>query len=181
MGGNIEVRDVLVTDCGACDADATCDRSENASVCSCWAGFVGDDLHCYNRSACEGGICCGSGYRWSSERGCVDIDECVSPEEACPSPLVCKNTLGSFHCQPVDEGAAPRIRPCPEIPPTVERSGKSNSTEHSVVFHCENVTCPAGEDCLTQNNGSQCLDPCVHNSRLDDYWNSTSYGNINQL
>ncbi|KAJ8362980.1 hypothetical protein SKAU_G00118110 [Synaphobranchus kaupii] len=166
--------DVPVTDCAACNMDATCHSSPDADdvtpTCSCSAGFVGDGLYCYNRTACAGGVCCGSGYRWSSEQGCVDIDECASSDEACTSPLVCENTLGSFDCRLPEEGVTSEPTSDPESHRRSERSVNRNVKQHSVVFRCGGVICPAGQDCVAH----RCRDPCTYNTPLNDPWRSAS-------
>ncbi|XP_035259225.1 uromodulin-like [Anguilla anguilla] len=179
---------LLVTDCEACSMDAACQSSQGAQnvtpTCSCAAGFVGDGISCYNRTACDGAAACCShpGYRWSSEQGCVDTDECTSPE-ACTSPLVCENTPGSFGCVMPREGklqepgADPSARPDSD-PDSHQRSDPGSdpsSDQRSVSFGCGGVTCPAGQDCLLINGVRRCLDPCRHYSVLDDPWRATDH------
>lgn len=138
-------------------------------TCNCKAGFVGNGLSCYNRTACDGGSCCNSAYRWSSEHGCVDIDECASSEEACRSPLVCQNIAGSFDCRIPSEG----ILPEPSSAPRPRQRSRRSVNPNSVLFRCGDVTCPAGQDCYAVNGVRRCWDPCTFHSRLNDPWRST--------
>ncbi|KAJ8347504.1 hypothetical protein AAFF_G00191590, partial [Aldrovandia affinis] len=171
---------VVVTDCGACHEDATCSSSQGANeeivTCSCKAGFVGNGVDCYNRAACDSdGLCCHSGYQWSSERGCVDVDECSSSEEnpavGCTSPLVCENIPGSYDCQYEENNSNS------SSDNRSKRSVHPSSNQNSVLFSCGGVACPAGQDCLTVNGNEQCLDPCQDYSRLDDAWRATDFRN----
>ena len=74
--------------------------SQSAS-CVCKEGFVGDGLTCYDVKLCSDSSCCHQGYRWSPEKGCVDIDECSLPEAPCThGSQVCVNTPGSFESLP---------------------------------------------------------------------------------
>ncbi|XP_018600850.1 uromodulin-like isoform X3 [Scleropages formosus] len=161
---------VTVTSCEACHKDATCHTSPVVSdnavsavsvthTCSCVQGFVGNGLSCYNRSSCSGdSLCCGPGYRWSAEQGCVDADECSVPDGVCPQGTVCENTPGSYRCL---------------------QSQPSNGTRaeaRSQAVFCEGVLCQLGEDCISIDGGpSRCLDPCLHYTALDDAWRSTDF------
>ncbi|KAJ8246201.1 hypothetical protein GJAV_G00264850 [Gymnothorax javanicus] len=179
----VNCADVAVTDCEACSEDATCQSplegvKDASPMCSCTAGFAGDGISCYNRTACDNGDCCYIGFRWSSELGCVDSDECTSSEKACPIPLICQNTLGSFECQ------IPRESEVLLDPKYVsmghQRSERSaNQNQNSVLFQCGNVMCPAGQDCLTVQAHQQCRDPCLHNTAITDPWRSTDFTQSN--
>ncbi|KAI1886550.1 hypothetical protein AGOR_G00196950 [Albula goreensis] len=155
--------DVVVTDCEACHGYATCHLQGVTPECRCKAGFVGDGLACYNRTACESSQdCCEPGYRWSSEQGCVDVDECSSSEQKCPQHLVCENTPGSFDCLlPLEESSHQR--------------SKRSANPNAVFFSCGGQLCPGGEDCIDNNGYQQCLDPCQHYSVLNDSWRATDF------
>ncbi|XP_036398496.1 uromodulin-like [Megalops cyprinoides] len=163
--------DVVVTSCEACHKDATCRTSPGVPAtrtCSCGDGFVGDGLTCYNRTACSGDpLCCRSGYRWSTERGCTDVDECALPGGACAPSLVCENTPGSYDCLLPHDGSQSN-----------QQSGASSEPRpdsHSLLFGCGDVVCPAGEDCVSVDGTPRCLDPCQHYSILNHPWRATDF------
>lgn len=151
-----------VSSCDSCHDEATCQESRDrgdtfitpALSCVCKDGFVGDGLTCYDIKLCSDSSCCSQGYRWETDSGCVDIDECSLPDSPCPAPQVCQNTPGSFECLEL---------------PSRTRSGLS---AQSVQFRCGNTTCPVGWDCII-NNGTRCADPCEYYTVLDDEWRST--------
>ena len=116
--------------------------------CVCKDGFVGDGLTCYDVKLCSDSSCCHQGYRWSPEKGCVDIDECSLPEPPCTHGSLCVNTPGSFECL---------------VPPS--------RAKRSVQFSCGNAVCPLGQDCIN----SRCVDPCDHYTVLNDTWRATDY------
>lgn len=134
----------VATSCSACHKLARChtttvlDNSVEAIrvVCRCEDGLVGDGFTCDNKTTC------GSGYRFSPQLGCVDIDECSEPSRPCGPGQLCQNSPGSFTCLPSPASMAPRAKP------------------RSVQFSCEGVTCPEGQDCVHVNGGYQCGDPC---------------------
>lgn len=125
--------------------------------CLCKDGFVGDGIICYDVKLCSESSCCSSGYHWSPEKGCVDIDECSLSPSPCASSQVCKNTPGAFECFTT---------------PSRSRLGTSSK---SVQFSCGNPTCPSGMDCITSNGTARCADPCEHYTVLDDPWRATDY------
>lgn len=139
------------TSCDACHELARCqtatvlDNSVDAVgvICRCEDGLVGDGFTCHNKTAC------GSGYRWSPQLGCVDIDECSQPNQPCGPDKLCHNSPGSFMCLSNTASLQSRAKP------------------RSVQFTCEGVTCPEGQDCFFVNGGYRCDDPCVR--RLLDH------------
>lgn len=145
--------------CNACHKLARChtatllDNSvETVSVvCRCEDGLVGDGFTCYNKTTCD------SGYRWSPQRGCVDIDECSQPNQPCAPGQMCQNSPGSFLCLPGPAAMQPRAQP------------------RSVQFSCEGVTCPLGQDCVRVNGAYECGDPCSRNLRNHDERRATNY------
>ena len=149
-----------ILSCASCHVEAKClqspvkaergDTFSSQSVsCVCKDGFVGDGLTCYHVKLCSDSSCCHQGYRWSPERGCVDIDECSLPEAPCThGSQVCVNTPGSFECR---------------VPPS--------RAKRSAQFSCGNVVCPLGQDCIS----SSCVDPCDHYTVLNDAWRATDY------
>ncbi|XP_029545684.1 uromodulin [Salmo trutta] len=160
----------VVTSCEACHGQATCldspverergDAFQTWSVtCTCQDGFVGDGVTCYDLEFCAKGSCCRQGYRWSSELGCVDVDECSLPDQPCSPPQVCENTPGSFNCL---------------VPPEDDLRSSPGSDSRSVQFQCEGIRCPVGEDCISVGGSSLCADPCQHYSVLNDDWRSTT-------
>ncbi|KAG9355590.1 hypothetical protein JZ751_000428 [Albula glossodonta] len=153
-----------VTSCEVCHQDSACHVSPASEgvaepptfTCSCGDGFVGDGLTCYNRTTCDSDLlCCQSGFRWLSEHGCMDVDECSLPGETCRPPLSCENTPGSFQC-------------------LLPASG-GHSDSRSIVNHCGGQECPLGQDCLSNDNVSRCSDPCQHYTILNEAWRSTSF------
>ncbi|XP_034150062.1 uromodulin-like isoform X1 [Esox lucius] len=164
---------LAVTSCQMCHEKATClvfpgehqrgDAFTAQFRCTCQEGFVGDGLTCYDLKICAGGSCCRQGYRWSSELGCVDVDECSLPEPPCSPPQVCENTPGSFHCQgpPGDDLLSG--------PPSGPPSGPYN-----FQFQCGSTRCPVGEDCISVGGTSRCADPCQHYTALKEDWRSTT-------
>lgn len=151
------------TSCDACHELARCHTTvlENsvdavAVVCRCEDGLVGDGFTCYNQSTC------GSGYRWSQQLGCVDIDECSQPKLPCGPGEMCQNRPGSFVCLLSPASSQPKGKP------------------RSVRFTCEGATCPEGQDCFLVNGGYRCDDPCARNlldhteRRATNYTQSTS-------
>eukprot|EP00063_Salmo_salar_P011042 XP_013985877.1 PREDICTED: uncharacterized protein LOC106564346 [Salmo salar] len=160
----------VVTSCEACHGQATCldspverergDAFQTWSVtCTCQDGFVGDGITCYDLEFCAKGSCCRQGYRWSSELGCVDVDECSLPDQPCSPPQVCENTPGSFNCL---------------VPPEDDLRSSPGSDSRSVQFQCGGRWCPVGEDCISVGGSSLCADPCQHYSVLNDDWRSTT-------
>ncbi|XP_045061786.1 uncharacterized protein LOC121532883 [Coregonus clupeaformis] len=161
----------VVTGCEACHLHATCHASlltnevevESSSsklvTCNCKSGFVGDGITCYDLQLCAGGSCCRQGYRWSSELGCVDVDECSLPNRPCTPPQVCENTPGSFDCL---------------VPPEDDLRTSPRSDSRSVQFQCGGRRCPVGEDCISVGGTSLCADPCQFYTVLNDAWRSTT-------
>ncbi|XP_038817702.1 uromodulin-like isoform X1 [Salvelinus namaycush] len=166
----------VVTSCEACHDQATCldspverergDAFQTGSVtCTCQDGFVGDGITCYDLEFCAKGFCCCQGYGWSSELGCVDVDECSLPDQPCSPPQVCENTPGSFNCL---------------VPHEDDLHSSPGSDSRSVQFQCGGRRCPVGEDCISVGGTSLCADPCLHYSVLNDDWRSTTnYGPAN--
>ncbi|XP_073325943.1 scavenger receptor cysteine-rich type 1 protein M130-like [Pagrus major] len=159
----------LVTSCDSCHDDAVCVESRERGdsfinhellSCVCNNGFVGNGLTCYNIKLCSDSPCCSQGYQWSTERGCVDINECSLPDSPCATPQVCRNTPGSFECL---ESSS---------------SSRSDPSSHSVLFSCQHSTCPSGMDCISFNGTMRCVDPCQHYTGLHDDWRSTNYTSI---
>lgn len=145
--------------CNACHELARChtttvlDNSVDTVgvVCRCEDGLVGDGFTCHNKTTC------GSGYRWSPQLGCVDIDECSQPNQPCGPGKLCQNSPGSFMCLPSPASLQPRAKP------------------RSVQFTCEGVTCPEGQDCFMVNDGNRCDDPCVRRSLDHSERTATNY------
>ncbi|XP_025763762.1 deleted in malignant brain tumors 1 protein isoform X1 [Oreochromis niloticus] len=156
-----------VTSCDSCHDEATCLKSQergdtfagHALSCVCKDGFVGDGLTCYDPKVCSDSSCCDRGYHWSSEKGCVDTDECSLSNVPCTPPQICHNTPGSYEC--------------------LEPSSKSRSavSSQSVQFSCGNTVCPSGMDCIN----SQCVDPCQNYTTLNDDWRSVNNTNTQVL
>ncbi|XP_069051673.1 uromodulin-like [Lepisosteus oculatus] len=147
--------------CSDCPDNAIClppsdpEPSSQAVTCSCREGFVGSGPSCYNIKECSSSLrCCAPGQQWSSQDGCADVDQCAGREETCPSPYVCENAAGSFHC--------------------LARGDRQRSAR-SVTFMCSGQMCPAGQDCLQINGSSHCADPCRHYAVLNEPWRATNY------
>ncbi|KAM3622895.1 uncharacterized protein V6R79_004376 [Siganus canaliculatus] len=162
----------VITSCASCHGDAVCLESGEKGdaftkpepYCVCNEGFVGDGVTCYNTKLCSDSSCCGKGYHWSPERGCVDTDECSLPESPCAPHQICHNTQGSFKCL------------------QMHFSHRSSSASLvSVQFSCGSTVCPSGMDCLDDAESRLCVDPCQHYTVLDDVWrltNNTSFSFI---
>ncbi|UXI16801.1 Lutropin-choriogonadotropic hormone receptor [Sarcoptes scabiei] len=64
------------------------------------------DLSCLGScfdSGPKGCHVCKNGFNWSTEFGCLDIDECSNDLlDLCPSNSFCINTVGSYHCYQCD-------------------------------------------------------------------------------
>ncbi|XP_064816762.1 uromodulin-like [Oncorhynchus masou masou] len=160
----------VVTSCEACHPHATCLASllnnevevESPSfklvTCNCKSGFVGSGITCYDLKLCAGGSCCRQGYSWSTELGCVDVDECSLPDQPCSPPQVCENTPGSFNC----------------LGPPEDDLHSSPGDSRSVQFQCGGRRCPVGEDCISVGGTSYCADPCQHYTVLNDAWRATN-------
>ncbi|XP_054897459.1 uromodulin-like [Poeciliopsis prolifica] len=96
----------LVTSCDSCHSEASCwesrDRGDSFTSrifsCVCRDGFVGDGLTCYDRKLCNKSPCCETGYQWSPDLGCVDLDECSQKSSPCPEHQICSNRPGSYEC-----------------------------------------------------------------------------------
>ncbi|XP_045061517.1 uromodulin-like [Coregonus clupeaformis] len=165
-----DISGTVVTSCEACHDQATCldsaverergDAFQTRSVtCTCQEGSVGDGITCYDLQLCSGGSCCRQGYRWSSELGCVDVDECSLHDQPCTPPQVCENTPGSFDCL---------------VPPEDDLRTSPRSDSRSVQFQCGGRRCPVGEDCISVGGTSLCADPCQFYTVLNDAWRSTT-------
>lgn len=147
------------TSCDACHKLARCHTTNVLDnnvdtvgvLCRCEDGLMGDGFTCYNKTTCD------SGYRWSPQLGCVDIDECSQPNQPCGPGQLCQNSPGSFLCLPGPASVQPRAKPRP------------------MQFSCEGVTCPEGQDCVMVNGGYRCDDPCVRNLRSHTEWRATNY------
>lgn len=156
-----------VTSCDSCHGKATCLESQergdtftgHALSCICKDGFVGDGLTCYDPKLCSDSSCCDRGYHWSSEKGCVDTDECSLPNSPCTPPQICHNTPGSYEC------------------PEPSSKNRAAASSQSVRFYCGNTVCPSGTDCIN----SQCVDPCQNYATLNDDWRSTNNTNTEVL
>lgn len=156
-----------VTSCDSCHGKATCLESQergdtftgHALSCICKDGFVGDGLTCYDPKLCSDSSCCDRGYHWSSEKGCVDTDECSLPNSPCTPPQICHNTPGSYEC------------------PEPTSKNRAAASSQSVRFYCGNTVCPSGTDCIN----SQCVDPCQNYATLNDDWRSTNNTNTEVL
>ncbi|KAF0037719.1 hypothetical protein F2P81_010593 [Scophthalmus maximus] len=159
-----------VSSCDSCHDEATCLESRErgdtfssqALSCVCKDGFVGDGLTCYNTKLCSDSSCCGQGYHWSPDRGCVETDECSLPDSPCVPPQVCHNTPGSFKC----------LEPSPNT--------RSVLSPQSVQFQCGGTACPIGMDCISNSVTARCADPCGHYTVLQDDWRSTN-NTMNQI
>nr|XP_057938321.1 uromodulin [Doryrhamphus excisus] len=153
----------VVSSCDACHDDATCKESQEGVdsfsrlSCVCKDGLVGDGVACYNPFTCSDGSCCSQGYQWAPDSGCVDVDECALPHPPCTAPWICQNTPGSYECL---------------TPASLSRSAISSP---SVQFRCGDTMCPAGMDCVG-NNETSCGDPCDSYTVLNDAWRSTKKG-----
>lgn len=149
----------VATSCDACHKLARChttnvlDNNVDAGgvICRCEDGLMGDGFTCYNETAC------GSGYRWSPQLGCVDIDECSQPNQPCGPGQLCQNSPGSFLCLPSPASVQPRAKP------------------RSVQFSCEGSACPEGQDCFMVNGGYRCDDPCSRGLLDHTEWRATNY------
>ncbi|XP_048104701.1 uromodulin-like [Alosa alosa] len=149
-----------VTSCEACHEHAGCSTDQTSRVtCACGNGFIGNGLGCYNSTLCgaANSPCCSEGYHWSSELGCVDVDECAADVQPCLAPLVCKNTAGSFNCL---------------LPPV---NYNPLSSLRTVQFSCGSMVCNVGQDCVVVDGTARCLDPCQHYTVLDDAWRSSNH------
>lgn len=154
----------VATSCDACHSLARChsglrDNGVESISCLCGDGLVGDGFTCYNKTTCNDD-CCVRGYSWSPLQGCVDIDECSLPSPPCGPDQLCENTPGSYACQAT---------------PDLQHDSADKTTSRSVVFHCGDVQCPAGQDCLEVNGTSRCADPCRYYTPLHDDWRATTY------
>uniref|UniRef100_A0A3Q1EVJ1 SRCR domain-containing protein n=1 Tax=Acanthochromis polyacanthus TaxID=80966 RepID=A0A3Q1EVJ1_9TELE len=98
----------LVTSCASCHDEATCLESRErgdtfshqALSCVCKEGFVGDGLTCYDAKVCSESSCCGQGYRWSPDRGCVEEPSVKAScgGGVCPSGTDCISINGTERC-----------------------------------------------------------------------------------
>lgn len=97
-----------------------CQNSAGSFQCICSPGFVSTPNGCVDLDECsEGVVCrggntsvcvnkhggfecqCAKGYTGhpESQEGCVDIDECDTPELYCGNKSKCLNTQGSYLCE----------------------------------------------------------------------------------
>jgi hypothetical protein len=103
-----------------CDANATCDDSNGAAVCTCAAGYAGDGESCTDLDECAasgdspcgahaecnntvGGYecVCASGYSGDGQT-CTDIDECATLEFQCKPAATCVDSEGSAGWECID-------------------------------------------------------------------------------
>ncbi|CAN9509905.1 unnamed protein product [Ophioblennius macclurei] len=156
------------TSCDSCHNQAFCLehkergdtflRHTHPYICLCKDGFVGDGLTCYDTKLCSDSSCCSSGFFWSPEKGCVDVDECTLPDSPCNSRQNCKNLPGSFEC----------------LDSLSEQGSEPLSRSFQAV--CGGTFCPTGMDCIFFNGTSRCADPCHVYTVLNDSWRSTNSG-----
>ncbi|KAF2367310.1 protein of unknown function DUF3456 [Trinorchestia longiramus] len=112
---------------GKCKGDGTrkgngecqCDEGYNSTLCDvCASGYYEsfrDDskLLCSKcHKACNGPctgagprscVACKEGWRMETERGCMDVDECMTRSDPCPGNQFCVNNEGTFTCLMCDK------------------------------------------------------------------------------
>ncbi|KAM4023720.1 uromodulin-like [Anomaloglossus baeobatrachus] len=156
------------SDCSKCHPDAICEEFSGRKRCSCKDGFLGDGFHCSDVDECEtswtnlcpercrnalGSYFCGCplGYKETSEKNCVDINECLDPKlNDCHSLATCTNTQGNYSCS------------CPG----------SHYGDGRHCYKCSDV-CGQDMDCMNHGESFKCFDPCMDHSTLNEPWRST--------
>ncbi|XP_044256252.1 fibulin-1-like [Tribolium madens] len=186
----------------ACDSSQECYNSIGSYICKCKPGFNKDfqtgacvdinecqlNLHdCTQAQRCDNTIgsylCaritgCGTGYTLNYANGlCEDDDECVLGTHTCNSlgpNFRCRNTLGSYRCDPVR--IVPKPAPTPFIPVFSTPFSTQNypvligtrkkclpgyiMNQHGVcedINECESNPCPRGQKCLNFNGRYECI------------------------
>lgn len=108
------------TDCAdvTCHAQASCDDSGGAPVCSCGDGYEGDGTSacddvdecadgtddCHADATCTNtdgsfGCLCDTGYDGNGTSACDDVNECQSNRNTCDPNASCSNSTGGFGCE----------------------------------------------------------------------------------
>lgn len=73
--------------------------SDSPTVDKCAQNACGPNSGCVNADNSLGYICsCNSGYELSGTSSCVDIDECTTIANLCPTTATCTNTPGNYTC-----------------------------------------------------------------------------------
>ncbi|XP_075422142.1 uromodulin-like isoform X2 [Ascaphus truei] len=163
--------------CSKCHINATCEEYLNFYTCTCKDGFIGDGFNCsdydecsnYLSNSCYYGGCintygsytcaCPYGLEMSSDKKCVDINECLRPDlNRCHALAYCINDYGSYACS------------CP-----TGYIGNGSSCEFD---ECTTAVCGFDKDCTKYIGSYSCTDPCFNHTTLNQPWRSmsSSYG-----
>lgn len=106
---------------------------------------------------------CGTGYTINADQDvCEDVNECILGLHDCPSPdYQCRNTQGSFKCEPV------RV----QCPPGKQLNSETGLCQVECSFghryssragqclptdHCLSNPCKSSETCINKDNGYVC-------------------------
>ncbi|MEE6497410.1 hypothetical protein FKM82_002739 [Ascaphus truei] len=177
---NASSTNISCTDqCSKCHINATCEEYLKIYTCTCKYGFIGDGFDCsdydecsnYLSYTCTYGSCkntygsytcvCYNGYVMSSDKTCVDIDECSRPElNKCHAQATCTNYYGSYSCS---------------CPPNYFGNGFDCEFDE-----CTTAVCGFGKDCTKYKGSYSCTDPCFNYTTLNDPRRSSSIIDVNQ-
>ncbi|XP_053550225.1 uncharacterized protein LOC128641725 [Bombina bombina] len=155
-----------------CDPNASCEEFGGYKECTCKQGFEGNGVYCYDINECNDywihqcdtckntigsyNCSCWSGFTYTQEWGCVDIDECANPDlNDCHPLAVCTNRHEGYSCT------------CP--------NGYTGDGKYCEINQCvQNDPCSVNVDCNKINGSYTCIDPCSDYTVLHDPWRSVN-------
>ena len=145
--------------CGSCDVNAFCDRTDSATTCTCNAPFTGNGTYCDANQCtshvptdvhnCHGDATCSNtdtGFTCACNAGFLgdgvncEADQCLTNNGGCDADATCVDTFGA---DPVCTCKAGFVDWSPQ-----DQTGMS----------CDPDQCQTANRCETEANGGHCID-----------------------